>query len=45
MIATDTKTVVFGSTGYVQVRPFLVSRDVVVQRPLRSNSGHSVPAI
>jgi len=24
-------------------RPFLVNRDAVVQRPLRSNSGHSAP--
>ena len=26
-----------------QTRPFLVSRDVVVQRPLRSKCGHSAP--
>jgi hypothetical protein len=27
------------------LRPFLVSRDVVVQRPLRSKCGHSLQAI
>jgi hypothetical protein len=27
------------------LRPFLVSRDIVIQRPLRNNSGHSAPVI
>jgi len=27
------------------LRPFLVSRDIVVEHPLRSRCGHSAPAI